>query len=343
MKITIVGSGAIGGTTGAFLTAAGYDVTLVDVVPEHVRLMNDRGLHLTGVRGDRYYPVRAVLPQELHGPLETVILSVKTHFTDAAMRQYGPMLAPDGYVVSLQNGLNEEIIARHVGAERTVGAFIHFGADYLEPGLIQLGQEHDIFIGELNGQITPRLRALQPVLSNVMPTHLTDNIWGYLWGKLVYGTMSFVISIVDAPVPEVLANPLARRVARAAASETARVGAAQGYRLMPIGPFDPTDFLPGPGWEERADRSLDRVAEEMAHSIKQHTGVWRDLRVKRRPTEVDRHSEVAARGEALGIATPLNRAIVSLVHEIERGERGMDWDNLDVLASNLEPGSASQI
>ena len=61
-------------------------------------------------------------------------LCVKGHFTEAAMRQLGPLLGPDGYILSLQNGLNEEIIAREVGAERTVGAFVHFGADYLEPG-----------------------------------------------------------------------------------------------------------------------------------------------------------------------------------------------------------------
>lgn len=338
MKITIIGAGAIGGTTGALLTQAGHDVTLVDAIPEHVRLMNERGLHLTGLKGDHYYPVRAILPDELDGPLETVILAIKTHFTDSAMRQYGSLLAPDGYVVSFQNGLNEEVIARHIGEERTVGAFIHFGADYIEPGLIQLGQAHDIVLGELNGQITPRLHELQKVLNVVMPTRLTTNIWGYLWGKLVYGTMSFVISCVDAPAPEVLANSLARSVARAAASETARVGAAQGYQLEPIGPLDPTDFLPGPGWEERANGSLDRVADEMAHSIKQHTGVWRDLRIKRRATEVERHNEVAARGEALGIATPLNRAIVELVHEIERGERGMGWDNLEALAVHMTAG-----
>ncbi|HEX3723246.1 MAG TPA: 2-dehydropantoate 2-reductase [Nitrolancea sp.] len=335
MQITIIGAGAIGGTTGAFLSQAGHEVTLVDVVLEHVQLLNEQGVHLIGVRGDHFYPVRALLPEELTGPLGTVILAVKTHFTEDAMRQYGPLLASDGYVVSMQNGLNEEIIARHVGNERTIGAFVHFGADYLEPGLIQLGQEHDIFLGELNGEITPRLEELQGVLSAVMPTNLTSNIWGYLWGKLVYGTMSFVISCVDAPVPEVLANPLARRVARAAASETARVGAAQGYRLEPIGPFEPIDFLPGPGWEARANGSLDRIVDEMANSIKQHTGVWRDLRIKRRKTEVERHAEVAARGESLGIAMPLNRAIVALVHEIEQGERGMGWDNLDVLAAQI--------
>ena len=65
--ITIVGAGAIGGTVGAFLTDAGYDVTLVDVVPEHVRSMNERGLRITGLRGDRVFPVKAMLGRSCAG------------------------------------------------------------------------------------------------------------------------------------------------------------------------------------------------------------------------------------------------------------------------------------
>ncbi|HUY98943.1 MAG TPA: 2-dehydropantoate 2-reductase [Thermomicrobiaceae bacterium] len=336
MKITVIGAGAIGGTVGAFLTTAGYDVTLVDVVPEHVRLMNERGLHITGVRGDHFYPVRAVLPDQLSGPLETVLLCVKGHFTAPAITQYGPMLAPNGYVVSLQNGLNEEIIAREIGPERTVGAFIHFGADYLEPGLIQLSQEQAIHLGELDGRISPRLSELQSILSHVMPVDLTDNIWGYLWGKLVYGAMAFAVSTVDAPVHEVLADPRGRRVGRAASVEAARVGQAQGYRLESIGSFNPNAFLPGPGLEARADVELDELAGEMGSSLKQYMGIWRDLKVKRRQTEVDMQSGVVVeRGRELGIPTPVNAAVVRLVKQIEQGERGMGLDNLDVLATSL--------
>ena len=334
VKITIIGAGAIGGTAGAFLTQAGYDVTLVDVVEEHVRAMQQRGLRITGARGDQTYAVRALTPDELAGPLQTVILAVKAHFTEAAMTQYAPLLAPDGYVVSFQNGLNEEIIARHVGAERTIGAFIHFGADYLEPGLIRLAWEQPIHLGELNGEITPRLETLQEVLGHVMPTELTTNIWGYLWGKLVYGTMAYTVSIVDAPVPEVLANPLARAVARAAAAETARIAAAQGYHLERIGGFDPTAFLPAAGWATHADTQLAIVAQEMSGE-KQHMGHWRDLKVKKRKTDVDRQQEIIARGRELGIPAPMNTAIIDLVHAIERGERGMDWDNLEVLAAHM--------
>lgn len=333
-RITVIGAGAIGGTVGAFLTQAGYDVLLVDVVPEHVRIMNAEGLRITGIRGDRRYPVRAALPEELRGPLEIVLLCVKGHFTEAAMEQYAPLLAPDGYIVSLQNGLNEEIIARYVGPERTVGAFVHFGADYLEPGLIRLATERPIVLGELDGTITPRLHELRSMLSHAMPTELTTNIWGYLWGKLVYGAVAFVISTVDAPVAEVLGDPRARLAARLAGAEVVQVAQARGFRLEQIGAFDPTAFAESPGWEARAEAILDRLADEMRDSLKPHMGIWMDLRVKRRKTEVDMQcGVVVAHGERLGVQTPVNAATVRVIHEIEAGRRAMEWSNLDDLVA----------
>src|SRR6185312_2190184 len=177
MQVTIFGAGAIGGTIGAYATQAGHDITLVDIVPEHVRIMNEKGLRIIGGRGDNLFPVKAKLASEVTGPLGVVFLCVKGHFTETAMQQIAPLLAPDGYVVSIQNGLNEEIIAREIGAERTVGCFVHFGADLIEPGVIQFANEQVIHIGELDGSLTPRLNDIEQVLSSVMPVDITSNIW----------------------------------------------------------------------------------------------------------------------------------------------------------------------
>lgn len=332
--VTIVGAGAIGGTVGAFLTDAGYDVTLVDVVPEHVEAMNERGLRITGLRGDRTFPVKAVLASDLRGPLGITFLCVKGHFTEPAMQQIGPLLAPDGYILSLQNGLNEEIIARHVGAERTVGAFVHFGADYLEPGLIQLGNEQTIHPGELDGTITPRLLALQTTLSHVMPVELTTNIWGFLWGKLVYGAMAFAISCVDAPVPDIIDNPLGLRICQAASAEAYMVARSQADELEWIGEFNPNAFAPGDDFDARSSAALTSMANAMRSSIKQHMGIWRDLKIKKRKTEVDMQTAViVAKGAEQGIPTPVNAAVLRVIHEIETGQRTMDWSNLNDIAS----------
>ncbi|HEY8598238.1 MAG TPA: 2-dehydropantoate 2-reductase [Thermomicrobiales bacterium] len=331
--ITIIGAGAIGGTVGAFLHDAGYDVTLVDLVPEHVRAINERGLRITGLRGDRVFHPRAILADEVRGPLGVTFLCVKGHFTASAIARYGPLLAPDGYVVSLQNGLNEPIIAAEIGAERTVGAFVHFGADYLEPGLIQLGNEQTIFIGELDGQITPRAEAVRAALAHVMPAATTDNLWGFLWGKLVYGAMAFAVSSVDAPIPAVFDDPLGRAVCRAASAEAYLVASAQVARLENIGDFDPNQFAPGPDFLSRSDAVFDAMAEGSRKAIKQHMGIWRDLKVKRRATEVDvLTGVVVARGRELGIPTPTNAAILDLIHAIEQGQAGMGWENFRTLA-----------
>ena len=332
-SITIIGAGAIGGTIGAFLSQAGYDVTMVDVVPEHVEKMNAEGLRIEGVRGDHTYPVKAVHADDLQGPLDVVLLCIKGHFTDDAMRRYGPLLADDGFVVSIQNGLNEEIIAGHIGRERTVGCFVHFAADYLEPGLLQLSNERTLHIGELDGAITPRVEGLVQMLGHAMPAEATDNIWGYLWGKMTWAGMAFVTACIDAPVDEVVNHPLGKHLCRLASTEVYTVAMTQTSQLMPIGVFDPMMFAPGDDYEERANSAVLAVGEDMRGAIKDRTGMWRDLRVKRRKTEVDMQpGAVVEIGAREGIPTPVNAAVVQVIHEIESGERDMGWDNLDEIA-----------
>lgn len=340
MQVTIFGAGAIGGTIGAFASKAGHDITLVDVVPEHVRIMNEQGLRITGARGDQRYPVKAKLADEVTGPLGVVFLCVKGHFTEGAIKQIAPMLAPDGYVVSIQNGLNEEIIAKYVGKERTVGCFVHFSADYLEPGVIQFSNEQIIRIGELDGSISPRLSDVKSVLDSVMPCAITTNIWGYLWGKLVYASMAFAVSAVDASVYQVLSDPRGRRVALEASAEAAAVASAQGHPLEMIGNFNPNVFVRKPGWEEEANHVLDTLGEEMEGSLKNHMGIWMDLKIKKRTTEVDMQVvPLVESANRLGIPVPVNEKIVEVIHEIERGERDMSWDNLDVLESAVPASS----
>jgi 2-dehydropantoate 2-reductase len=106
-RLTIVGAGAIGGTVGAYLDDAGYDVLLVDADPAHVTVVKERGLKITGCRGEKTFRPRIVLPEDLNGSLGAVFLCVKGHHTASAMDQIAPQLAPKGWILSLQNGLNE--------------------------------------------------------------------------------------------------------------------------------------------------------------------------------------------------------------------------------------------
>ncbi len=338
-RITVVGAGAIGGTVGAYLHEAGHDVLLVDADPAHVAAVTERGLRFMGCRGERTLRPPIISAEELRGPLGPVFLCVKGHHTASAVEKISPLLAPDGWVLSLQNGLNETTIADLIGRDRTVGAFVHFGADLIEPGVIQLGYEAPIHVGELDGRRTPRVETLKTVLEAAMPAEVTDNIWGYLWGKLVFGSLGFLVSCVDAPVAGVLDDPLGRSLSRSICAETHAVARTQAVRVEPIGEFRPGAFALGEGWKQRADETLDDLASTWRHSIKQHMGIWRDLKVRKRKSEVDEQvAKVIATGNAEGIPTPFNAAVLDVVHEIEEGRRGMGWENLQEISHRSSVG-----
>ena len=76
---------------------------------------------------------------------------MKAHDTEAAIDALAPFVADDGYVVSLQNGLNEQVIAERIGEQRTIGAFVNFGADYLSPGVVHYAGHGAVVVGELDG------------------------------------------------------------------------------------------------------------------------------------------------------------------------------------------------
>ena len=112
MKSAVWGSGAIGGVVGAGIAAAGEDVLLVDIVPEHVSAMNEHGLLIKSATGEQRVPVRAALPEQVRGKLDLVFLGVKSQHTHAALAALLPFLTPESAVVSLQNGVNEPHIAQ---------------------------------------------------------------------------------------------------------------------------------------------------------------------------------------------------------------------------------------
>jgi 2-dehydropantoate 2-reductase len=133
--VVIWGAGAIGGTVGAHLVRAGSDVLFVDRAEEHVAAMARNGLAITGPVAAFKVKANAVTPERAEGPLGTVLLCVKAQDTEGAARAIAPNLSPEGCIVSVQNGLNELVISEIAGAARTVGAFVNFGADYMEPGV----------------------------------------------------------------------------------------------------------------------------------------------------------------------------------------------------------------
>ncbi|WP_337268512.1 ketopantoate reductase family protein [Oryzifoliimicrobium ureilyticus] len=330
--IVIWGAGAIGGTLGASFIRAGEEVIFVDNAEDHVAAINEKGLTIEGPIFQDTVHAKAYRPEDLDGTFERIYLCVKAHHTAAASHALVAHLASDGYVVSAQNGLNEMTIAQIVGQDRVIGCFVNFGADYLSPGVVHYSGKGAVVIGELDGRETERVLAIYRLLQGFEPRAiLTDNIWGYLWGKLIYGTLLFATALTDDSIADVLANQKYRPVLTRLALEVGQVASANKIQPQAFDGFDPTAFSPHASAEETT-RSFDDMVAHNRRSLKSHSGIWRDLAIRKRKTEVDAQVlPVVEIGRSLGVATPLAARVVAMIHEIEDGNRALDITNLDAL------------
>jgi 2-dehydropantoate 2-reductase len=334
------GAGAIGGTIGAYMVRGGVDVLFVDLVQEHVDAINESGLTVRGYEETFTVKAKAVTPDTAPDTLGKVILAVKAPATRGAMEMIAPRLAPDGYVVSAQNGLNELVIRDAVGAERTIGCFINFSADYHGPGLIHFGGPGAFYIGELDGKITPRLRDLRSDLAHWGggEVRVTDNIWGFLWGKQAYGAILFATALSNDSMADGIDKN--REVMVYLAREVLAVADAQGYVLQGFDGFEPEKFRGDDG--EELQRSLDGLIAVRRRDQKTHSGVWRDLAIRKRRTEVDAHyPPILELARQYGIQAPILARMVEMIHEIEDGKRPLSEENLVELAELIPASRAA--
>jgi len=341
--ILIWGAGAIGGILGAYWARAGIPVLMVDIVEQHVQACRTAGLNITGPVEAFRQVVPCVMPAELSGRYSTIVLAVKAQATDAAMRMLAPHLSDDGYVLSAQNGLNELAIARVVGEKRTMGCFVNYGADWLGPGEVLFGNRAAVVVGEVDGSVRDRTRRMHELLSMFEPNAvLTDNIWGYLWGKLAYGAMLFATALTPDSMSDNFADPRRFVVFDRLAREVMAVAAARKVTPVGFNGFNPACFAPG-ALEQGACDSIAALAEFNRHTAKTHSGIHRDLAVRKRKTEVDPQIGVIAElGAEAGIDTPVIRRLVELVHDIEDGRRPMAYatfsELIDVCERTAAPG-----
>lgn len=334
--VVIWGAGAIGGTIGACLRRAGHEVLFVDIVPEHVDAIAAGRLRIEGPVVDITIGGPAVLPRQVEGRHRLIILAVKAHHTEAATEALLPHLAEDGAVVSCQNGLNELTIAGIAGRERTIGAFVNFYADYLAPGHIAYAKRGAVVVGELDGRRTPRLEALHRLLRDFDPDAvLSDNVFGYLWGKAGYGAILKASALTDDTIADFIAAPGRRALIEKLVQEILAVAAAEGVTPLGFDGFDPIAFMTRDAAAIAA--SMQRMERFNRGSAKPRSGIWRDLAVRKRQTDVAAQLapvRVAARRH--GLPTPIADRLVALIGEIEQGRRAIGPEAADALTRVAE-------
>jgi 2-dehydropantoate 2-reductase len=308
--LVVIGGGAIGGTIGAHMVRAGHDVVLCDADEAHVAAIREHGLRIEGPVDEFTVRIPAILPAELPDRIDRAIVAVKSLHTRAAAELLRDRLAPNGYVLTVQNGLTADTLVEAVGRERVISSFVNFGADLMGPGVILQGNVATFRVGELDGGvITPRVQELAEALPYAEPT---GNVLGYLWGKEAYGAMLWAGAVSDLPIAEHLVHPRYRPVMIAIARE---VLDQAPVTVECFDGFDPDDL----------EGSLDRLAEFNRRSAKTHSGIYRDLMVRRRKTEIDEMLR--------DVSGPIFDKVAEIIHDIEQGRRTCEVANLDELAA----------
>lgn len=337
-RVLVWGAGAVGGAVGAALVDAGHQVDFLDMDKDHVAALRDpaRGLVVEGPVRSRAGPVRAWLPDEIEGQWDKVMLCVKAHHTATAAAMIAPHLSRSGCVLTLQNGLAARIAADVVGRERVVVGFVNFGADRIGDGRILLGNRGAVALGEWHGATTARLGELFRLLGDFDPDVVaTPDIWAFIWGKLAYASLLFAEATATSGIAATLDRPDLLPLWCALAGETIAAARAEGVEPTGFNGFEPSAFGPRASAGASA-ASIRAIADFYRGGAKPHSGVWRDLAVHRRKTEVDAQlGMVADIAAARGIAVPALSGLIALIHRIEEGRAVQDDAHLAELAHGL--------
>jgi 2-dehydropantoate 2-reductase len=304
MKICVLGAGSLGSAIGGTLAESGREVWLINRSRAHVEAVRRDGLRMRDGNAVRAVQVKAAVDCADVGPVDLVIVLVKSYDTRAAIAGATSILGPDTVVLSLQNGVgHEDILAEYVGRERVLAGKTYVGGQVLEPGLIIAGTRgKDTIMGELDGTVTPRVRRVADAFNGAgLRTVISTNIMGTIWDKLLVNVATGALSgISGLAYGDLYQVPALRECAMAAVAEAMAVARASGVTLSFTDPEQP--------WR----RAGEGLPADFKASILQ--SLERGM-----PTEIDYiNGAVVATGARLGIPTPVNAALVACIKGIER-------------------------
>ena len=333
MRTAIYGAGSLGTVLGAYLTQDHIDVDLINRNRAHVEALKRNGAHITGTV-EMTVPVRALLPEEMAGKYDIIFLMTKQLNNRETVAFLKDFLADDGILVTLQNGIPEDGIAEIVGADRTVGCVVEWGATMTAPGESMLTSVPDslsFHMGGMPGIPADRLEKVKAVLEHMCPVELETNLPGARWSKLlINATFSGIGTVIGGTFGAVTADPAARDLAARCMKEVIDVGRAAGVTFAPV---QGKDIIKLFYWKGPVKKAFAKLIMPVA--MKKHAAIepsmLQDLK-KGRPCEIDAiNGVVRAWGKKTGVPTPVNDWIVQTVQAIQDGKLNPGPQNLSHL------------
>lgn len=330
MRIAVIGAGAIGGVTAAYLTMGGYDVTLVCHRRETAEKVRDPGLHITGTRGEQYIQMNAVDSIEaLAGKFDAVLVATKAYDAADAARRALPFLAEKGIVLSLQNGIGIDELTEAVGAPHAACGVVSWSCTMVEDGWMDLTGEGGFVIGMAAGGCDIRLSALAQALEAMAPTRVTDDILSEMYSKLIINSgITCGGALMGLRLGPMLLRPRVRRFFIAIVREDMAVARAMGLAVPPFGGrLDYEKFDAGDGCLDHLRRHLTLLAVGVKYRRLKSSSLTSLERGGK--TEVDYlNGWISRKARLLGVFTPVNDGVVDIIREIEAGRREISPANL---------------
>lgn len=326
----IYGAGSLGTVLGAYITKNGGTIDLINRNRAHVDALNQNGAHITGTV-ELSVPVHAITPEEMTGTYDIILLMTKQLHNQEVVTMLRDFLAPDGVIVTLQNGLPEPGIAEIIGADRTMGCVVEWGATLEGPGVCRLTSAPDslsFHMGRMEGISDARYQSVKALLELMCPVHEEKNLMGARWSKLlINATFSGLGTVVGGVFGDVSEDAEARKVAIRCMKECIDVGRAAGVTFAPVQGKDITRLFDYRGPIKRAIATcLIPIAMKKHRDIE--PSMLQDLR-NGKTCEVDAiNGIVCAWGRKVGVKTPINDQIVQVIRREQRGELPMSRENL---------------
>jgi len=308
MKFLVMGAGALGSAFGGMLANAGHDVTLIGR-ESHMKPIRDHGLKITGIWGSHVIKnIRATSELKENYKPDVVLLTTKSFDTENAMQELQPLISDNSVVISLQNGIgNEEIIARYVGEEHTMGGMVITGFEIPKPGEVEVTvSAATTKIGELNNEITPRVRKIVAIFNDAgIPTDAVDNIQMHIWAKALYSAALNPLSAIFRVEYGKLSNPHSFAIIEALIHEAFEVAEAEKIELF---------------WNNAGEYLAYLWHEQIPRTEKHRSSMLNDIE-RGKKTEIDFLNGVfVALGKKHNIPTPVNETIVRVIKFLESSQ-----------------------
>jgi 2-dehydropantoate 2-reductase len=328
-RICVIGAGAIGGVLAGLLARAKYRVELVTRHEDLAEKIRSSGIEVSGHCGEFSVQVPSVAsPEKLEGAFDYVLIATKADALVQAATRMLPHMNGNTQVVSLQNGICEEMLAGVVGEERTVGCVVGWGGTMHAPGRVEMTSGGEFVLGNWNRGNDVRLKELAEVLGTVIPTRISGHILSELYSKLIINSCITTLgAICGLYLGEMLAKRKARDLFIGVIREAIRVADAMDLRVAPAagGRLDYYKFL-SPGPLSAARRHL--LIRLIGMKYRRLKSSSLQSLERGRKTEVDNYNGyISARGKEFGIETPVNDFLAGMVREIEQGKRLIGPDN----------------